>query len=196
MKVCTRCEVNKDLLDFSKNSSSYDGYNTWCKVCYKEYSRAKPNVINIIYNMQVKNSKDIFHLPPTYTKQEFYDWLIDDWLFNLLYDNWSNCGHIKDMKPSIDRIDDYKGYSFNNVQVMTWLENNNKYRRDKKNGISNQNNIAVVQLDKIGNIINEFHSISEAHRITNISRVSIGRCCDNKYGFKSAGGYIWKYAKA
>lgn len=32
-KICAKCKKEKDLLLFSKNSSSKDGYQHWCKPC-------------------------------------------------------------------------------------------------------------------------------------------------------------------
>lgn len=36
-------------------------------------------------------------------------------------------------------------------------------------------------------------SAREASRKTGIHQSSISRCCNNEYGFKTAGGYHWKY---
>ena len=45
-------------------------------------------------------------------------------------------------------------------------------------------------MDDEGNIINEFNSLSEAIRITNINSKSIRSCCKGVY--KHAGGFVWK----
>jgi hypothetical protein len=37
MKNCTKCNINKDLTEFSKRKSSKDGLNLWCKNCNKSY---------------------------------------------------------------------------------------------------------------------------------------------------------------
>jgi phenylalanyl-tRNA synthetase alpha subunit len=52
----------------------------------------------------------------------------------------------------------------------------------------------VYQYDKAGNLIETYSSINEAHRISGIADSSICYCCKKKKGFKSAGGYIWRYA--
>ena len=54
----------------------------------------------------------------------------------------------------------------------------------------------VIATDKDGN---EFHfeSQAEAARQLNLSRGiqgKIGFCCQGKYGYKTAGGYAWRYA--
>ena len=41
-------------------------------------------------------------------------------------------------KTFVDRLNDYKGYSFDNIQLMTWQENKDKGHRDCLNGINNK----------------------------------------------------------
>ena len=50
--------------------------------------------------------------------------------------------------------------------------------------------IKIQQYDKNNNLLNEFESIREASRITNISRTSIGLNLKNKV--KNFGEFIWK----
>lgn len=47
-----------------------------------------------------------------------------------------------------------------------------------------------IQMDDDGNIINEFDSLSEAIRVTNINSKSIRDCCNGVQ--KHAGGFVWK----
>lgn len=39
MKTCSRCDVEKDLKEFRKNSKRPDGLSVWCKGCFAEYDR-------------------------------------------------------------------------------------------------------------------------------------------------------------
>ena len=48
-----------------------------------------------------------------------------------------------------------------------------------------------IQMDDDGNIINEFNSLSEAIKATNINSKSIRDCCNGVQ--KHAGGFVWKY---
>jgi hypothetical protein len=50
--------------------------------------------------------------------------------------------------------------------------------------------IKIQQYDKNNIFINEFTSIREASRITNIARTSIGSNLSNKVQY--TGGFIWK----
>lgn len=53
------------------------------------------------------------------------------------------------------------------------------------------NKLSVLQVDKITNeIINEYPSMQEAQRQTNISVQNIHKCIHGK--IKSAGGFKWK----
>ena len=37
VKLCSACKIEKDILEFSKNSFRKDGYQQLCKACQKEY---------------------------------------------------------------------------------------------------------------------------------------------------------------
>ncbi len=39
MKVCRKCNENKELCGFAKRSKSSDGLNTWCKPCVKIHNK-------------------------------------------------------------------------------------------------------------------------------------------------------------
>lgn len=56
--------------------------------------------------------------------------------------------------------------------------------------------LTVLQINKeTDEIIAEHESVQAAHRATNISDGSICYCCLNRPGFKTAGGFKWKYKK-
>ena len=194
-KKCTKCKKIKELKLFYEKKASIDGYDPWCKQCNKyavgNNFKTKNGILSLIYGAQKKHSKQRKHNPPSYTKQELKEWLFNQDLFHELFDKWVASGYLKDLKPSIDRLDDYKGYSFDNIQLMTWEENRLKGYSDRKNGKNNKLSKAVLQYDKSGNYINEFCSVNKAGRKTGISIGNISKCC--KENRNSAGGYIWKY---
>ena len=43
-----------------------------------------------------------------------------------LFLKWQSSNYKRNLAPSIDRKDDTKGYSFENITVMTWKENDKK----------------------------------------------------------------------
>ena len=50
----------------------------------------------------------------------------------------------------------------------------------------------VLQIKK-GKVVTEFYGCVEASQITGISKSRITGCCLGYYGYKTAGGYQWKY---
>ena len=58
---------------------------------------------------------------------------------------------------------------------------------------NNPKSISVIQYDKNGILIKVWCNMNKASRCLNINIGSISSCCKGKR--KSAGGYIWKYAK-
>lgn len=51
----------------------------------------------------------------------------------------------------------------------------------------------VSQYSTEGFFIASYSSASEAERATGVPRTHICKCAKGRYGFKSAGGFIWKY---
>ena len=194
-KTCARCRKSKDKIDFGNSKFSKDKLRCYCRKCNSLlntiYQRSINGLISKIYATQIRGSKQRGHNPPTYTKQELIDWVLSQPNFKELYDNWVKSGYKKDLIPSVDRPDDYKGYSFNNIQLMTWKENNEKHYNDKKNGINTKNCKSVIQYDLNMNFIKEFKSIKIASRELNINDTNISLVCKNKRN--TSGGFIWRY---
>lgn len=137
-KVCITCEIEKEFFYFPKRKSSKDGYRNECKLCLsnrvKVYQKTKKGLLSCIYNDQLKSCKKRPKPYPTYTKKELGEWLFSQSNFDKLYKNWVNSGHKKDLRPSVDRIDDNISYNMSNIQLMTWKENNEKgYKTRTKN---------------------------------------------------------------
>jgi len=157
-----------------------------------ERSRTKKGLVGAIYSSQKQNSKRRGHTQPTYTINELREWFRNHPLANALYSAWRLSGYRQGLRPSVDRIEDDKGYSFGNIQLMTWAENKEKADADRKSGkMKNCQNIAVIQMDLEGNFIAEHHSLRSADRFTGIHATHISRCCQNKA--KTTGGYKWRF---
>ena len=52
----------------------------------------------------------------------------------------------------------------------------------------------VYQYSKEGVLLATYPSLAEANRQTGVDDAAISKCCLGKYRYKSAGGFIWKYA--
>lgn len=72
----------------------------------------------------------------------------------------------------------------NAVANLAWMTqgDNARYSNEKP----------VCQLDKLGNVVNQFPSMTEAERQTGIDQGNISLACSGRY--RTAGGYIWKFA--
>ena len=129
---------------------------------------------------------------PTYSAKELKEWLYSQEEFHVLYDNWKRLDYQRDYVPSVDRKNDYIGYTMHNIQLMTWRENNEKCHKDKLSGANNKQSNAVVQCTKQGVPIREYYSGIEAERSTGINQSNIHQVCR---GFrKTAGGFAWIYS--
>ena len=52
---------------------------------------------------------------------------------------------------------------------------------------------AVAQYSMGGSLIAKYESTQEAARVTGCNQSSISCCCNGNKGYKSTGGYIWRY---
>ena len=55
MKVCTKCKLEKDFLEFSKNKSKKDGHSHICKLCDNEKNKK-------YYELNKDNRKKYFYI--------------------------------------------------------------------------------------------------------------------------------------
>ena len=195
VKKCTVCNKKKSLLDFYKRSEKKDGKMAECKVCHKkrikEYGRTKIGLSNKIYHGNVRNSKLRGDSPPLYNKKEFIKWLNLNSNFHIIFLNWKKSGYKKELVPSIDRLNDYMGYSFNNIRITTWGENESKYRRDVFLGNNRKACIPVIGINILTKEEIEFFSIANASRSTNTHASNIHKTLKGKR--KKAGNFVWIY---
>ena len=68
---------------------------------------------------------------------------------------------------------------------------NPKPLKGKKIKQHGRNKKPVLQLDKNGNVINEYDSQTEASKKTGVDRSNLGKCCRGEQ--KTAGGFVWKF---
>lgn len=148
----------------------------------KSKLRTKSKLIRDIYYNQISNSRSRKHVPPKYTLEELNKWIYKQPAFKVLYDNWLANDCITDLIPSIDRLDDAKGYSFDNIQLMTWKENNLK---------SYENTKEIYQFNKKGKLVKKYNDINEASEILGLSTKMIFTCAAG--GSLSGHGFLWIY---
>jgi hypothetical protein len=195
IKKCNQCHIEKPHSEYSISRAAKDGMQYTCKFCDKKrkalHRRTKQGVIKTIYSTQRKSSKYRNHPLPTYSRSELKEWVFSQPIFHELFDRWAESGYDKWVKPSCDRLDDYKGYSLDNIQLMTWEENSIKGHQDRINGVNNKMSKAVSQYSMSGELVNTFYSQHHAERETGIKRQIINKCCSGKRNH--AGGFVWKH---
>lgn len=190
-KICTKCGWVKELSEFHKDNQKQDGLRPDCKECKKTQYRSLDGKLHHIYRTQVRSSKQRGQQPPNYTKSELLDKYIDDILYIKLYKAWVKSGYNIYLAPSLDRFDDYKPYTFNNMRLGTYLKNRENHYEDVKSGIDTRNSKSVSGTClKTGNKT-IYHSQHEAARQIGVFQSSISQCCRGR--LKSVGNYTWEY---
>lgn len=116
---------------------------------------------------------------------EFREWLLQTDIHRL-FRGWQRCGYKTDRRPSVDRIDTLRGYTFDNMQVITAKENRSKGDEEKIVLWG----IPIHQISMSGTIVAKYPSIKVASQITGINRNNISTVINKKR--KSAGGYKWE----
>lgn len=205
MKHCSGCKTFKPFNNFYACSRSKDGKRAECKECVTAYTRTEHGMVNVMYSRMKSRSKLRLKLPFTLNKEDFIDFLNDVGAFDL-YDKWVASNFDKDLHPSVDRKDDYKGYTLDNIRIVTLKENIDRYYTDAKQGVNTKTARAIHQYDLEGNLVKTYHSISEAARSvgavpSNIRIAALNtpikrKNKDGTYRYetrKVCKGFLWKF---
>jgi hypothetical protein len=135
-KKCTLCEVETD--NFGPNKMTLDKLESQCRDCknnyYEKYCKSKKGLVAKIYSTQRACSRHRGHQLPNYTLDELREWCYSQDNFNQLFEDWENDNYSRFSVPSCDRIDNDKGYSLDNIQLVAWRENLDNCFRDMKVG--------------------------------------------------------------
>lgn len=145
-KMCFKCGIEKELDNFYKHPAMVDGRVNKCKECNKldvrsNYANKKEQYQLYDRKRQRENKTRIFNHRYTQIKQrvegrairdyrvkgkallsydEYCRWLVANMeTFDLLYTSWKESGFERSLTPSIDRINNNKGYEADNMQWVT-----------------------------------------------------------------------------
>lgn len=197
MKKCFKCGEVKPLSLFYKHKQMADGHLNKCKECTKKdvkgkdkiYEKTEKGVVRVIYKTQKRNNllRGFGEMP--YSKSELKEWLYING-FKDIFDKWVDSNYDKDLKPSVDRINNFKGYSFDNIKLTTWLCNRQNQCNDILNGVGTGGLRCkpVNKYDSKMNLIATYVSYSSAKRDVGYSierQIKKGIMCRN--------GFYWKY---
>ena len=195
-KICTRCKEPRELNEFHKDKRLRDGLKLECRDCAvirnRDRNRTKVGLLKVLYGTQRRNSKHRGHPLPSYTSDELVDAIMDMPLYHTLHNAWVASGYKKALVPSIDRIEDDKPYTEDNIQLMTWQENKDKGHKDRREGNSTVC-IPITQLTLDGTIIKKFKSTHIAARSLRLNQTGITSVLKGRV--KTCGGYKFEYTK-
>lgn len=181
--------MKRNRREYSK--ARYEEHGERLREESKVRRRTKNGVINTIYQTQIRTSKARGHDRPTYALSELREWVLSQEIFHVLHDKWVESNYDKYSKPSLDRKDDYLGYSFDNIQIMTWKENDDKGSEDNLSGKNKKKWKPVIMTQDGGDTM--FESIKKAQEFKGVSTKegNIGSCCRGVK--KTAYGATWRY---
>lgn len=131
--------------------------------------------------------------PPNYSKESLYEWMLQN-NYGVLHSNWVASNYSKWLSPSVDRLDNTKSYTLNNIQLGTWKENLNNQKAQNISGICiSKRAKPIAQLTLDGVEIARYPSIGCAARALGLKRGStnIANIANGKY--ISAYGYKWAW---
>lgn len=145
----------------------------------QKYRKTKKGVLTNMFNHMKKRH------PIEFSLIDFQDRFLEDKKFNRLYTEWIKSNFQKQLKPSLDRINNKKEYTIKNTQMLNWAENRYKQSMEGRN-----RNGAVIQM--IGSkVINIFKSQREAVVRTGISQSNMSSVLNGKR--KTVNGYNFIY---
>lgn len=151
-KRCFKCGIVKPIADFYKHPQTKDGHLNKYKECTKadvqknyakhidyyhkydqhRYRKNKSRFLDHVYQGIVRRCNGI---PRRYSSTGTTPISVPEWRqfcaateaeFNKLYDGWEKSGFQRKMAPSIDRIDNGRGYTVDNMQWLSQSENSRK----------------------------------------------------------------------
>ena len=136
-QICIKCKIEKKLVDFYKSPTCKIGVDTVCKCCKKQYANVwrktdSAKLANKRSKVKLK-TYDLWFFAKLRAKKKGleFDITIDDITIpklcpilgiTLIKDGIKQ----NDNSPSIDRINNLKGYTKDNIQVISWKANNIK----------------------------------------------------------------------
>ncbi len=164
------------------------------KNCYSErpYERTEYGLCYRIFYDQCKSSKMRKHPEPEYTKDELAIWIKSQDNFINLYNDWVQSNYTSDLRPSCDRLDNSLGYSFTNIELITWKENQLRANIDTISGTIGSSQVKVFQYNIDGSFKKEYKSMSLAAKAESIfDQRNISSCCRNL--IPTAYKYYWSY---
>lgn len=145
-------------------------------------NRTLSGCISKIYNAQRQNSKARGHGTLPYNKYQLIDWALKQPETWTIYERWKLSNYDFNLTPSIDRLKDELGYSFDNIRITTWQDNRAKEWTNKYK--------SITLIDKKTKEEFKFNSIKEACEDKNLNPGAVSNVL--RGDSKSTGGFYIK----
>lgn len=196
MKRCIICKKEKNISEFYAHPEMADGHLNKCKECCKAYARARDTKAYDVRRYRENPKRYLSHKyymiknrctsnrRKSCSGREFLS--KEDWdifckrtseQFMDLYHKWQKSGYKRMLSPSIDRIDNKKGYILGNMQWLTLAENDKKYIDENKR---------YILVKKDGKIVGKFSSQKEVAEAIGSFQGNVGRAL--RQGGRLSGG--------
>lgn len=204
MKTCIQCCTQQSLDAFSKHSGFSDGLRSSCKSCYNSYSKSdRDRFIRKIFATQRAASVKRGHPAPAYTLDWLTGWVKSQPAFPDLWKAYQDSGQLRELAPSVDRLNSNLPYTMDNLELVTWAVNDARGTQDTLMGKKVTQHRAVTAVNPDGTIFKSFISLHEAARAvggnpTNIQRVADKATVVKPDGRttvpKSSKGFEWRWS--
>jgi len=110
---------------------------------------------NIYQHQKARSKKYGYELSYSLKELQFY---LTNKKFQELFKNWVEGGYMYYDKPSVDRINANRGYTLDNIQIMSWKEN----RRKGDKEVARKKWKPIIMCDMDGTHLKKYVSIKSA----------------------------------